>query len=438
MVRAQHRSAVGALDGELAERTLADRQGQGAGRCLQRRRVLAPGEQRPPAPLDVEDQFTIDHHDEGARLASRLMASPAAFDRLPARPRQRRAVGVGGVAGRQDQRGQDGASGFPQRAHARAKAVDCAGRAELRRTQPFDEVAATNPTGLLGRGQDAVDAGETARDVFRTNRPAGQDAIAVQEHLGPRVCRDRRVALAARKQRPSAHDICSGRCEPPGPPERTSEASRPADTAADANCAAGTGPALATDGAPNCNASSNCGVDRCVPNLTKAAAECTPTNNCCKAPTYSPGNCIDEDAVPAVKALRSAGVPTFVLGIPGSEVFGDVLDDMAVAGDTVQPGSVTKYYKVGATGPNAIATALRKIAARVVGNCTITLEKTPADPEQVNVFFDGAVVPRDGDNGWRLTDNVLTLIGVSCQQVQQGDVLEVRVVAGCPTVTIGK
>lgn len=195
---------------------------------------------------------------------------------------------------------------------------------------------------------------------------------------------------------------------------------------------------LATDGAPNCNLDSNCGVDRCVPNLTKAAAECTPTNNCCKAPTYSPGNCIDEDAVPAVSALRRAGVPTFVLGIPGSEVFGDVLDDMAVAGDTVQPGSVTKYYKVGATGPNAIATALRKIAARVVGNCTITLEKTPADPEQVNVFFDGVVVPRDGDNGWRLNDNILTLIGVSCQQVQQGDVLEVRVVAGCPTVTIGK
>jgi hypothetical protein len=139
-----------------------------------------------------------------------------------------------------------------------------------------------------------------------------------------------------------------------------------------------------------------------------------------------------------VSALRRAGIPTFVLGIPGSEVFGDVLDDMAVAGDTVQPGSVTKYYKVGATGPNAIATALRKIAARVVGNCTITLEKTPADPEQVNLFFDGVVVPRDGDNGWRLNDNILTLIGVSCQQVQQGDVLEVRVVAGCPTVTIGK
>jgi hypothetical protein len=61
----------------------------------------------------------------------------------------------------------------------------------------------------------------------------------------------------------------------------------------------------------------------------------------------------------------------------------------------------------------------------------------------VNVFFDGSPVPQAGPDGWTLTttredggsQTTVTVLGASCQKILAGDVLDVRVVAGCPTVT---
>jgi hypothetical protein len=39
-------------------------------------------------------------------------------------------------------------------------------------------------------------------------------------------------------------------------------------------------------------------------------------------------------------------------------------------------------------------------------------------------------------DGWTLDGATVTLLGASCQQVLSGAVLDVRVVAGCPTVTL--
>jgi hypothetical protein len=58
----------------------------------------------------------------------------------------------------------------------------------------------------------------------------------------------------------------------------------------------------------------------------------------------------------------------------------------------------------------------------------------PPDPTQVNVFLDEQVLAQAGADGWTLSGQTVTLLGGSCQKVLAGQVLDVRVVAGCPTL----
>ncbi|HEY2510593.1 MAG TPA: VWA domain-containing protein, partial [Polyangiaceae bacterium] len=62
------------------------------------------------------------------------------------------------------------------------------------------------------------------------------------------------------------------------------------------------------------------------------------------------------------------------------------------------------------------------------------LSAAPPDPGLVNVYFDGIVVPADPSNGWTLTGSTITLVGAACDKVEAGNVLSIRIVAGCPTV----
>src|SRR5688572_5358917 len=62
--------AVGSLDCELAEAAVAHGEGQCVDRRLQRVEVLAPGEQRLAAALDVEHEGAVDEDDERAGLAT--------------------------------------------------------------------------------------------------------------------------------------------------------------------------------------------------------------------------------------------------------------------------------------------------------------------------------------------------------------------------------
>ena len=68
-------------------------------------------------------------------------------------------------------------------------------------------------------------------------------------------------------------------------------------------------------------------------------------------------------------------------------------------------------------------------------SCSIELNEPPPDPELVNVWFDGEVVPRDASDGWRWSgDQLVQVVGPSCELLESGQVLELRVVAGCPVV----
>jgi hypothetical protein len=200
---------------------------------------------------------------------------------------------------------------------------------------------------------------------------------------------------------------------------------------------------LATDGGPNCDGDASCTAAACTDNI-EAAQGCPPGGppNCCTDPSYGGGlACLDsQPTIDAVAALAGAGVPVYVIGLPTTpgqpevQAYADLLDQLAQAGGTARAGE-PQYYAVNTTDATALRAALASIAARITGTCTLTLDQTPPDPGLVNVFFDGRPVPQAGPNGWTLSGATVTILGTSCQAILSGQVLDVRVVAGCPTVT---
>jgi len=192
---------------------------------------------------------------------------------------------------------------------------------------------------------------------------------------------------------------------------------------------------LITDGAPNCNLALRCGVDACIPNiehLTLNGTACDANFNCC-SPKVGAGDCVDaDDSEAAVADYEQAGVDTFVIGMPGSEAYRSMLNRLAVAGNTARPGN-TQYYAVSDT--DQLTAALRSIGAQVAISCDLPLSETPEDPDLVNVYFDDQVVPKSDADGWRYRDeNTIQFVGATCDALAAGDVLNVQVLSGCPSV----
>jgi hypothetical protein len=195
---------------------------------------------------------------------------------------------------------------------------------------------------------------------------------------------------------------------------------------------------LATDGGPNCDQSATCTVDQCTNNIENAPG-CPPAGppNCCIDPAQGGAfACLDaQPTVHAVQALARAGIPVYVVGVPGSAPYAALLDQLAVAGGTAR-GSEPQYYAIGTADQAALGAVLSSIAAKITGVCTLHLDQAPPSPNLVNVFFDERPVPQAGPDGWMLDGTTVTISGASCQKILGGAVLDVRVVAGCPTVTL--
>jgi hypothetical protein len=193
---------------------------------------------------------------------------------------------------------------------------------------------------------------------------------------------------------------------------------------------------LLTDGAPNCGAIARCDATACTLNIEGDCPEkagvscCDPANGKSYAGTW----CLDSDAtVNAISDLRVNGIETFVVGMPGTETYTAVLDAFATAGGTAQP---TEPYFYPVESAKDLADTLTKIGLSVAISCNIPLAEPAPDPENVNVYFDQTVVPLDETNGWTWTeDGAIEVAGDSCAKLQTGSVIEVQVVAGCPSVT---
>ena len=190
---------------------------------------------------------------------------------------------------------------------------------------------------------------------------------------------------------------------------------------------------LATDGAPNCNPDVSCGPALCEYNIDGDTIDgilCQAPVNCCD---QNGGGCVDNVATDAaLTQLHNAGISTYVIGLPGIEAtLGSVLDGMADAGGTARSGSPS-YYEV--SDSQTLATTLRSIATQIAVSCTITLQNTPPNWGQVNVYLDALEVPSSTDNGWtQIDDHTLEITGSYCTTLQTGNVFQVQVTAGCPT-----
>jgi hypothetical protein len=194
---------------------------------------------------------------------------------------------------------------------------------------------------------------------------------------------------------------------------------------------------LVTDGGPNCDLDARCGPDTCIPNLERSPISegvlCDAPINCCDPGLFGPQNCLDQSgSLLAVAALAQAGVHTFVIGIPGSDVFADVLDQLALAGGLARSGTPA-YYRV--SDAEQLLDTVSRLGLGVALSCSIQLAAPPPDRALVNVFFDGQLVPADPIDGWSFADaQTVQLLGSSCELLKTGEVLQADIVAGCPVV----
>ncbi|WP_437276964.1 vWA domain-containing protein [Sorangium sp. So ce375] len=185
---------------------------------------------------------------------------------------------------------------------------------------------------------------------------------------------------------------------------------------------------LATDGGPNCNGSATCDADECIANIEQ---QC-PEENCCALSGLSgPEGCLDrDDTVAAIERLAASGIEVYVVGIPGSEFYGDVLDRMALAGGAAQFVSPF-YFKV--DNLDTLGNVLSKIASIVI-SCEFDLVDPPPEEGQTNVYLDDKLVAYDPENGWRWkSPAVVELLGEACAKLKSGRVGQVQIVSGCPT-----
>jgi hypothetical protein len=193
---------------------------------------------------------------------------------------------------------------------------------------------------------------------------------------------------------------------------------------------------LATDGGPNGNSSLACEAATCTTNLDGACDE----GNCCRFDNTH-DQCLDDASViDALHALSDAGIPTFVVGLPGTDQYAEYLDEFADAGGVPNSGA-TKYYAVTESqGVQGLTDVFDTITTQLVRSCEIPLSEPPTKASLVNVAIDCDVVaPMSSDgSGWHLDDpsapTEVILEGPVCDHLQTDGARRVDVIFGCPTV----
>lgn len=192
---------------------------------------------------------------------------------------------------------------------------------------------------------------------------------------------------------------------------------------------------LATDGGPNCgDSSTTCAADHCTPNLDGLCP--ADQGNCCRG---EGSYCLDDAAVlQKIRALADASVPTFVIGIPGTESYAEYLDAFATAGGVPNPKKRPAYYAVSAEGGvDELTRTFREVTTHLVRSCEVALGTSAPDERLVNVAVDCDVVPSANGAGWNISEEApttLVLAGDTCDRVEREGARRIDVVYGCPTV----
>jgi hypothetical protein len=83
----------------------------------------------------------------------------------------------------------------------------------------------------------------------------------------------------------------------------------------------------------------------------------------------------------------------------------------------------------------ATATLTKALASIsvAVASCTFTLKTHPPDVNNIAVYLDTHLVPKNDSNGWSLSadGNAVTLNGDYCTKISSGEATEVQVLFGC-------
>lgn len=204
---------------------------------------------------------------------------------------------------------------------------------------------------------------------------------------------------------------------------------------------------LLTDGAPNCNLEASCTVDACMPNLEGGALPsgvCDEDFNCCDSAQVLESDlpfigvpeamCIDSDAsLHSIEQFADEGITTFVVGVPGSEAYADLMTSFAEAGGTAREQGAA-YFDV--RDVEGLSASLAAIFAQTSQGCEVELEEEAARPDLLNVYFDAQLVAMDEDDGWTVDGNVVTFHGEACEEIEAGLVAQVHLISGCPSVVV--
>jgi hypothetical protein len=202
---------------------------------------------------------------------------------------------------------------------------------------------------------------------------------------------------------------------------------------------------LATDGGPNCSPTATPCTDPlvCTANMDDAAGCPAAGPSCCDR-AQTAALCLDDAAVvTALNNLLTAGIPTFVVGLPGTEAYSTYLDAFAVAGGRPQSATSPKYYRVDEAGAVAgLTAAFQDITTQLIHSCDIQLNQDPPNPEELNVAINCEAVPATlgagggPTGGWDLdtttTPDSIVLKGTTCDFIQTNGAERIDVVFGCP------
>ena len=187
---------------------------------------------------------------------------------------------------------------------------------------------------------------------------------------------------------------------------------------------------LATDGGPNCNGTLECEAETCTANLDGQCED----GNCCDGEGAA---CLDDLAVvEQIEALAAEGVPTFVIGIPGTEQYATYLDTFATAGGVTNPNTPPEYYAVSAEGGvEALTQTFIDITTHLVRDCEFPIETMVLNKNLVNLAVDCELVPYELGTGWEITEEQVLVLGEElCDRVQSEGARRVDVIIGCEQV----
>jgi hypothetical protein len=128
--------------------------------------------------------------------------------------------------------------------------------------------------------------------------------------------------------------------------------------------------------------------------------------------------------IAAIKVAVEAGIKVYVVGLGPTTNLRN-LDKFAVAGGTGH------YYP--ATSAVELNSALMTIVGEVA-SCVYGLAAPPPDPENIAVYLDKQIVPRDASNGWTLAQDLRSVLitGTYCEGIKAEKFKQVQIYFGCP------